>query len=129
MKSRLRELTSRRYVKGYSKLKTVLSEYMRGWLGYFKLADMKSMLTRIDEWLRRRIRMCIWKWWKRVRTRYKNLRKCGIIDKERALTYANARQGYWHMSSHPILHETISNSKLRIAGYPSMLDYYRKMTS
>ena len=63
---------------GYKRRKQVLHETIRGWVGYFKLADMKTSLEVIDQWLRRRIRMCIWKAWKRPKTRFKNLIECGI---------------------------------------------------
>jgi hypothetical protein len=89
---------------------------------------MKSLLEETDGWLRRRIRMCIWKWWKKVKTRFRNLKRCGI-DKARSLKYANARQGYWRMSSHPIINEAISVERLRRAGYPTLLEQYRKLTS
>ena len=58
---------------GYKRRKQVLHETIRGWVGYFKLADMKTSLEVIDQWLRRRIRMCIWKAWKLPKTRVKNL--------------------------------------------------------
>ena len=65
MKSRLKELTSRNNGWGYAKRKQKLKEYIRGWVGYYHLANMKRLLLVTDEWLRRRIRMCIWKAWKK----------------------------------------------------------------
>ena len=55
-----------------------LKEYIRGWVGYYHLANMKRLLLETDEWLRRRIRMCIWKSWKNPKTRISNLIRCGI---------------------------------------------------
>ena len=78
MKSRLKELTSRSNGWGYSKRKQKLKEYIRGWVGYYHLANMKRLLLETDEWLRRRIRMCIWKTWKKVKTKVANLIRCGI---------------------------------------------------
>ncbi len=78
IKSRLKVLTSRSNGWGYAKRKQKLKEYIRGWIGYCHLADMRRLLLAVDEWLRRRIRMCIWKSWKKVRTRVANLIKCGI---------------------------------------------------
>jgi hypothetical protein len=63
-----------------------------GWVDCFKLADMKTLMKETDQWLRR-IRMVIWKKWKRVRTRYAMLRKLGIVDWE-AREGANIRKGY-----------------------------------
>ncbi len=65
-------------VDKYAKRKQKLKEYIRGWVGYYHLADMKSLLRKTDEWLRRRIRMCIWKAWKKPKTKVANLIKCGI---------------------------------------------------
>ena len=63
---------------GYERRKEVLHNAIRGWVSYFKYAYAKENLRAIDEWLRRRIRMCIWKCWKLPRTRVRNLIKCGI---------------------------------------------------
>lgn len=65
MKNRIKEITARSNALGYENLKEKLKEYVTGWVNYFKLADMKSMLTTTDQWLRRRIRMYIWKRWKK----------------------------------------------------------------
>jgi hypothetical protein len=128
MKSRLKEMTSRNNGMSFTQRKSSLIKYIRGWVEYFKLADMKGFLRETDKWLRRRLRMCIWKSWKQVKTRIKNLIRCGI-NKPQAYRAANARKSYWRMSSHPIVHEAISNENLRRAGYPFLLDYYRKVTS
>ena len=93
MKVRLKELTCRSNGWGYEERKSQLRQFIVGWVEYFKLPDMKQQLSRIDEWLRRRIRMCIWKCWKRVKTRYNNQMRCGI-EKNQSWILANARKGY-----------------------------------
>jgi Retron-type reverse transcriptase len=75
MKKRLKEITCRNDATSNEVRKERLAKFIKGWLQYFKLADMRSMLTHIDEWLRRRIRAIYWKQWKRVKTRYRELRK------------------------------------------------------
>lgn len=127
-RSRLKILTGRSNGMGYEKRKTTLRLYITGWLEYFKLADMKSHLQRIDEWYRRRLRMCIWKCWKRARTRFKNLQRCGI-DKNKAWEWANTRKGYWHIADSFILHRALPNDVLRRAKYPFIIDCYRKVVS
>lgn len=67
LKARLKELTGRSNGMGYEQRKTRLHLFMRGWIEYFKLADMQSYLKTIDKWYRRRVRMCIWKCWKRIK--------------------------------------------------------------
>ena len=126
MKSKLKELTSRSNGMGYELRKQKLRLYIQGWINYYKLADMKKHLLRTDEWYKRRLRMCIWKCWKKVKTKFHNLMKCGI-DKQKAWEWANTRKGYWRISNSWILACSITNEKLRLAGYPNLSDYYRKM--
>ena len=102
MKAKLKELTSRSNGWGYAKRKQKLEEYIRGWVGFYHLANMKRFLMETDEWLRRRLRMCIWKSWKRVKTRIANLIKCGI-DKYQAYMWGNSRLGYWRIAGSYIL--------------------------
>ena len=69
----LKRITSRSNGKGYSWLKSRLTSYMRGWLYYYRLGDMKNFILRTDKWYHRRLRMYIWKSWKRPKTRCLNL--------------------------------------------------------
>lgn len=128
LKTRLKALTGRSNGMGYEKRKTSLRLFICGWLEYFKLADMKSRLQTLDEWYRRRLRMCIWKCWKQTKTRFNNLCKCGI-DKGKAWEWANTRKGYWHISNSYILARALNNDNLRRANYPFLLDCYRKVVS
>ena len=125
MKDRIKELTSRSNGWGDARRKETLKQYITGWVNYFKLADMKSLLSQVDEWYRRRIRMVIWKQWKRIRTRLRNLIKLGI-GKFKAWEYANTRKGYWHTANSPILKTSITSDQLKRAGYIFFTDYYRK---
>ncbi|GHV54295.1 hypothetical protein FACS1894181_18190 [Bacteroidia bacterium] len=87
---------------------------------------MKSALGKIDEWYRRRLRMVIWKQWKRIKTKFSNLIKLGV-KKPKAWEYANTRKGYWHTANSPILSTSISNERLKRAGYIFFTDYYFKV--
>ena len=123
MKSALKDLTRRSNGWGYDKRKRKLSAYVRGWVGYYHLANMKRFLEETDEWLRRRIRMCIWKAWKKPKTKVANLIKCGV-EKHQAYMWGNTRLAYWRISRSPILLTAISNANLKKAGYPCLLDSY-----
>ena len=123
LKSRLKELTNRSNGWGYVKRKQKLKEYILGWIGYYHLADMKCFLLDIDEWLRRRIRMCIWKAWKKPKTKVANLIKCGI-EKYKSCEWGNTRKGYWRIADSPILKVAINNDSLRKAGYPTLMGSY-----
>ena len=126
LKSKLKEITSRSKGFGYERCKIKLREYIQGWIGYYKLADMKNYLQSVDEWLRRRLRMCIWKCWKKVKTKYTNLIKCKI-DRNQAWQWTNTRKSYWRTAKSPILQRALDTDSLRIAGYPFLSDYYCKI--
>lgn len=125
MKSKLKELTSRSNGWGYEKRKQKLKDYIRGWIAYFCLAQMKRLCIETDEWLRRRIRMCIWKSWKNAKTRVANLKKCGVSEWQ-AYQWGNTRLGYWRVSNSPIVTFVMSNDKLRKADYMEFMDCYLK---
>jgi RNA-directed DNA polymerase len=126
MKERIRMLTSRSNGWGNERRKVALKQYIHGWVNYFRMADMKSLLPRIDEWYRRRLRAVIWKQWKRTKTRLRNLIKLGL-DKYKAWQNANTRKSYWRTANSPILNRTITTNRLRLTGYTFFSEYYRKV--
>ena len=115
MRRRLKELTGRSNGMGYAKRKKELRLYIKGWVNYYHLATMKRLAEETDEWLRRRLRMCIWKSWKLPKTRIKNLIKCGI-NKYNARRWGYVK-GNWRVAGSPIMHTAASNMSLRKAGY------------
>jgi len=124
MKERIKTLTSRSNGWGYARRKEALRQYITGWVNYFKLADMTGLLISVDKWYRRRLRMIIWKHWKRIRTRERNLIKLGIY-KYKAWEYANTRKGYWRTAKSPILSRSVTSLRLKQAGFIFFSDYYR----
>jgi len=124
MKEQIKRLTSRSNGWGYARRKEALRQYITGWVNYFKLADMKSLLGGVDKWYRSRLRMVIWKQWKRIRTRGRNLMKLGILANQ-AWVYANTRKGYWHTARSPILTTSVTSLRLRQAGFTFFGDYYQ----
>ena len=87
---------------------------------------MKTHLTRLDEWLRRRIRMCAWKNWKNLKTKFTNLKKLGI-EKIEAWKWANTRKSYWRVAGSPILNRALNNKRIADRGYLSLVNYYEKV--
>lgn len=126
LKAKLKELTSRSNGWGNDRRKEALRQYIIGWVHYFKWADMVSLLQRIDEWYRRRLRMVIWKQWKRVKTRLKNLVSLGVKE-SKAWEWANTRKGYWRIAGSFILSTTITTERLRQTGYVFLSDYYQNV--
>ena len=125
MKGRIREITQKN--KGWSNdyRRQKLAEYVRGWINYYKLADMKGLMAETDEWLRRRIRAIYWKQWKKVKTRYRNLRALKL-EEWQVHQIANSRKGYWRTAQ--MLSVALTNKIIAKLGYISMLDYYLKVS-
>ena len=123
LKIKLKEMTDRSNAMSMELRSIKLREIIIGWVNYFKLADMKSTLKELDEWLRRRIRMCYWKQWKKIKTKHDNLIRLGI-DKYKAWEYANTRKGYWRISNSPILARTLSNKYLKEQGFITLTEKY-----
>ena len=121
MKNKIRELTDRNNGMSNLKREEKYQQYVRGWVNYFKLADMKQLLKTTDEWARRRIRAVYWKQWKKIKTKYRILKALGL-EHWRAKELACSRKGYWRMAQ--VLNSIITNKIIAKLGYMSMLDYY-----
>ena len=103
-----------------------LNTYMMGWVAYFRLAQMKGHCERFDEWVRRRLRMCIWKQWKRVKTRYTKLRTLG--QPERLVhVMANSRRGPWFMAKN--LNQVMDKAYFEALGLRSLQERYLQLRS
>ena len=98
-KQKLKELTSRSQGRNVRKVMENVKVFIRGWLGYFGIASMKTTMQEWDGWLRRRIRMYIWKQWKKPRTRVQNLMKLGVPEWQ-ACAVAYSRKSYWRCAKH-----------------------------
>ena len=125
-KRKLKQLTKRSYSIALDERIVKLNQVIRGWINYFRVADMKEQLKNITSHLNRRIRCIIWKQWKTCNHRYKCLLKLGI-SKEKAKRTAYSRASYWHNSMSIVLHVAISNKRLRQKGLVLPLDYYLKV--
>jgi group II intron reverse transcriptase/maturase len=126
MKNKIRELTARSNGWGNEYRALKLTQFIRGWVNYFGMADMKSLLQRNDEWLRHRIRAVYWKQWKKTKTKYKRLRELGMAE-EQVHKHANNRHGVWFCSGLQYLNYAINNDKLRELGYPTFTEFYMKI--
>ena len=98
MKNRIRELTDRHNGWGNEYRALKLTQFIRGWVNYFGMADMKSLLQSNDKWLRHRIRAVYWKQWKKTKTKYRKLKELGM-NEDFIQWHANMRQGIWNCSN------------------------------
>lgn len=101
-----------------------LNQVSRGWINYYGIANARGKLTELDGWIRRRLRACIWKQWKKISTKQRNLVKLGI-NKYKAWEYANTRKGYWRISKSPILSKSLTNKYLESLGLVSLTQTYQ----
>lgn len=124
VKAKIRELTSRKKpIKMELRIKE-LNQYLIGWCGYFSLADTPSIFQGLDEWIRRRLRMCQWKQWKKPKTKVKRLLSLGI-PKDKAFEWGNTRKGYWRVAGSPILSRSLNNNFWSTNGLKSLMDRYK----
>jgi len=96
-KEKVREITDRSLPLTMEERIHRLNRFMLGWIGYFRLAAARNHCGSLDAWIRRRLRMCLWKQWKRPRTGLRNLRALGVPELA-ARIMANSRRGPWEMS-------------------------------
>lgn len=121
MKRRVRALTSRSWSISLEERLRQLSRYLRGWITYFRLAETPKILRQLDAWIRRRVRLCVWKTWKRVHTRIRKLRSFGIADDLAAIT-ASCRRGPWYIAGGSTLAAALTGEWLREQGLTSLYD-------
>jgi RNA-directed DNA polymerase len=123
MKRKVREITSRKMPYSIEYRVERLNQYLLGWCGYFALADTKTIFEELDGWIRRRLRMCLWKNWKKPETKVRNLIRLGV-SKQKAYEWGNSRKGYWRISKSPILHKPLGISYWRNQGLKSLQERY-----
>lgn len=118
-KEKVREITSRSNGRGMAWRQDRLARLITGWVNYFHIADMQNTARKLDGWIRRRIRMCYWKQWKKNTTKRDNLVRLGF-DASKAWEYANSRKGCWRISGSIILEQSLTNECLKKLGFPSL---------
>lgn len=123
LKRRLKAITRKTAPNAFDERVAKLKEVYRGWINYFRMANMQSKLKELDSWLRNRIRYCIWKDWKKADRRKKNLTRLGIPNGQ-AYAWSRTRMGGWAVAQSPIMVTTITLKRLIKRGYESMLSYY-----
>jgi RNA-directed DNA polymerase len=115
LKAKVREMWDGRRSRTSNQLRDEWGRYVRGWWGYFRLAEARQPLRDIERWVRRHIRKCFWLRWHDRRGRERRLRQLGLNDA--ALGVATSRRGAWRVAAQPELHRAISNSVLRRYGF------------
>lgn len=106
-----------------------LNEVCSGWMNNYRLTNIYAKVKKLDEWLRNRLRYCIWHDWKKLDRKRKNLIRLGI-EAGQAYAWSRTRMGGWAVAQSPILRTTITVSRLKRKGYKALTDYINnKQTS
>lgn len=122
-KRKLRKITSRRRGISMEHRIEAVNGFVRGWVGYFHIADTPRPLENLDSWLRRRLRQVRWKEWKQPATRRRNLIALGVPPRE-AREWASSGKGYWRISGSTPLHVALPNTYWRELGLVGFSDEY-----
>ena len=127
-KDRIRELTSRRRSQSMQERIQKLNVYLKGWCGYFRIAETPSPFKSLDEWIRRRLRMCLLKQWKKPKTRTRNLVALGL-SRDWARLIGGSRKGYWRLSMTPQMNKALGLAYWRSQGLVSLSERYNAIRS
>lgn len=122
LKAKLKRLTSRRWSVAWEYRCLKIKQLITGWINYYRIGNFKVKCREIDKWIRFRIRMYLWKKWKTIKNREKQLRKLGAYPWQ-AKTWANCRKGYARCASTFL--NIVTNKLLKRKGLPSMVDQYQ----
>ena len=128
MKRKVRALTRRNWSISLEGRLKQLSRFLHGWMTYFALAETPKLLRELDGWIRRRVRLCVWKTWKRVRTRVRKLRSFGSRE-DLVLMTANCRRGHWYIAGGSTLSFALSTEWLRAQGLTGLYDRWLQLES
>lgn len=124
-RQRIRELTGRSWGVSMEHRYQKLAQYLRGWMGYFGISEYYRPIPEIDGWIRRRVRMCYWKQWRRVRTRIRNLLALGT-RKRAAIWTGMSSKSYWRLSRSLGTQTGMTNDWLAQQGLISVRDLWMK---
>ena len=124
-KLKLKQLTKKTIPMSFDERIQRINWLIRGWINYFKLGSIQSKLKKLEEWLRNRLRYCIWHDWKKPERKRKNLIRLGI-NQGMAYAWSRTRMGGWAVAQSPILRTTITIERLKMRGYVSLIEYYNK---
>ena len=118
-KMRVREYTRRTRGQSLEQIVELLRPYLIGWRSYFGFCQTPIVLTRLEAWIRRRLRMYLWRQWKTRQNRFKELRRRGV-SKFHAAVAAASPTGFWRMSGHVTVQSALRNHVFDALGLPRL---------
>ncbi len=125
-KQEIRKLTNRNWGVSMQYQLYKLKLYLRGWINYYGIANTYQNCVDLDHWIRRRVRMCYWRQWRKPRTKVIKLLKLGVSTKW-AVTCGSTRKGPWRSSKTPGIQQALSNNYLKEQGLYSLREGWIKV--
>jgi RNA-directed DNA polymerase len=125
-KQQVRKLTNRNWGVSMHYQLFKLSQYLRGWINYFGIANTYQQCLDLDNWIRRRVRMCYWRQWVKPKTKIANLLKRGVHI-QAAVACGRTSKGPWRSSKTPGIQQALSNDYLKSEGLVSLRDGWIKV--
>ncbi|QRF24713.1 group II intron reverse transcriptase/maturase [Alicyclobacillus sp. TC] len=127
-KDKVRITTKRSRGQSMAERLDILNKYLHGWSGYYRRAETRSVFVELDEWIRRRLRMCLLKQWKQPKTKRKKLVSLGIPE-EWARNISGSRKGYWRLALTPQMNKALGLAYWRDQGLVSLVERYDALRS
>lgn len=124
-KAKLKMLTKKTIPVEFNERIHRINLLVRGWINYYKQASIQAKLKKLEEWLRNRLRYCIWHHWKKPERKRKNLIRLGV-NQGQAYAWSRTRMGGWAVAQSPILGTTITIERLKKRGYIGLVEYYKR---
>ena len=126
-KVRIREITRRGKGRNIRKVIEDINLFTRGWVSYYRMAEVKHTFDVMDQWIRHRLRKILWHQWKTPRTRAKKLQSFGTWPGKAKRATSNGRGPWWNAGA-PAMHAAITNQRLAEWGLLSLLEMQRRVT-
>ncbi len=120
-KQQVRRLTNRNWGVSMAHQLFKVSQYLRGWINYFGIANCYQLSVDLDHWIRRRVRMAYWRQWRKPRTKVANLMRRGV-HVQAAVACGITSKGPWRSSKTPGIQQALSNAYLKAQGLFSLRD-------
>jgi len=123
MKQRIKQITKKTTSISLNERLSKLNAFTRGWVNYYKYAQISTKLKELDSWIRNRLRYCIWKHWKKPNKRWRSFIRLGI-KRGQAYSWSRSRLGGWRIAQSPMMGTTVTIKRLQKRGYLSFSVQY-----
>ncbi len=127
IKAKCKTITQRSNGKSTKEKVSQLRQVVVGWVNYFVIAKATSVMEKLDEGIRTRLRICKWKEWKRPKARRRNLLQLGI-NKSKAYQWSNSSKGFCRVAHSPMLCRALNNTYWSKQGYTGFYQHYHNRT-